>query len=322
MKWLKPAICLALVVILLTVFIASCKGKAVRVSLMQDDSAVGIVNLVEKDSKIRNGLKANYSFSFSPTVKSASAVFAESDADVAVISADKAALLYAGNKDIVCIGYVSKLSASVYSQNSEALSVSDLSGKSIYFNSNYPVLEHIFRKVYEENGLNPNISIKFRKVDSNNELREIANSGTSDRFVLSGLPFSASLVSSSDAKRIVDIAGNFEQKTGITPIGACIITTGEYAKKNKAKLGEFLKEYKDSIQKCTLDNANSADLAVKYGIASKKVTASTILYSGNLDLTTGKECKKDMTEYYKFLYSEAPVLIGKVPSDDFYLEIK
>ncbi len=315
-----------LVVLLLATLLcgclSSCSFSKVKVSLMKDGSALALVHLINENSKFFNDLDANYKFTYNNTVNSATQVFISGDADIAVVSADKAAQLASSNSDIVCLAYCSYASYDIYGYSETALPVEKMTGNTVYINGQGSSAEVILKHVYEKHNVAAGINTAIRYTSSNKALREVLNLTNPSEFVLLSQPFASSMALDTAATTVIDIDKEFSSlEPDIQLIGSCVVARRKFVKHNKKKVEEFLREYKDSIERCKLDNDIASDLAVKLGLASSNSIASLILYDTDLELVTGEQMKKNMTAYYEFIGKKNILTIGKIPTADFYYSL-
>lgn len=316
---LKYVFCILLCLFLVVGLFTGKSGGNITVAMTQDASALGAVYLVDLNSSARNNLLADYNFTFSPTSRSAEKFFLSGDADIAVISAERAALLAAGNEDIVCVAYLSKPSYSIFTTNESAKSVSDISGKIVYYNSTTEVGEYIFRAVCNDAGINPDISITLRALGTNRELRQELASYNDRKMIIASDPFAASLSNSSAGIKLINLVEEFEKSRPDTAlIGSCVVTTREFAESHESVISEFLEQYEVSAKKCKEDAAAASKLAVEYGISPKALTAETVINTNELEVITGEKFKEDMTSYFDFIAENNIVTITRKPTDSFY----
>lgn len=311
----KYIFCILLCLFLAVGLIIGKSGGDVRVSLTMDASGVGAVNFVDLKSK---GLKADYDFSYSPTAKSAVDKLISGECEIAVTSADRAAALTSSDKKYVCLAYLSKGDYGLFFEGGGISSVEDLAGKTIYMKEDFPAGEYILKTVLEYSGINPQISTRIRFKSSNKALREALLSN--DRSVIfTGSPFSASIITSTSASKVIDVAKLFaEAEPDVPLVSSVVITTKDFAEQNATVINEFLEQLEASFKESVENTESASELAIKYGITSKSSIAATMLYSVDLKVVSGGEMAEDMTAYYRFLNSKNVMLIGNVPEKEFY----
>ncbi len=322
-KRLIRPLALLLVVLIICGCLGSCSFGAVKVSLMKDGASLALVHLIDENEKFFDDLDANYKFTYNNTTNSAAQVFIDGDADIAVVSADKAALLATNNSEIVCLAYCSYANYSIFGNIEEDLSIEQIIGNSVYINGRSTSAEIILRHIYDSKNISAGVNTSIRYTSSNKELREVLKVNNSSEFVLLSQPFASSIMLDTAAREVIDVAEEFKEvEPDIPLIGSCVIARRKYVKRNKDKVEEFLREYKDSIERCKLDNDSASKLGEEFGIAGSDIIASLILYDTDLELVTGEQMKKDMTAYYEFIGGKNILTIGKVPTDDFYYTVE
>ena len=320
-RFLRP-LALALIVILICGCFSSCSWGAVKVSLMKDGASLALVHLIDENDKFFDDLDANYKFTYNNTTNSAAQMFIDGDADIAVVSADKAALLAANNSEVVCLAYCSYASYSIFGNVEEDLSIEELVGNSVYINGKSTSAEIALRHIYDSKNISAGVNTSIRYSSSNKELREVLNLNNPSEFVLLTQPFASSIMLDTAAREVIDVAKEFKEVEPDVPlIGSCVIAKRKFVKRNKSKVEEFLREYKDSIERCKLDNDTASKLGEEFGIVGSNIIASLILYDTDLELVTGEQMKKNMTAYYEFIGGKNILTIGKIPTDDFYYSI-
>lgn len=319
---IKRILCLLTVLSVFAAVFAGC-GNKVTVAVPLD--GVGYCTALITDKLKSDGaeLGGNYAFSYHKTDSAVKKAFLNGDADVAVMSADSAAKLLLSEKDLVCVAVVSLSDCALYGYGESRIPVSRLERSSIYINGANSSAEVALSRVMRNAGLNMSISAAVRYKDSNSELRE-ALKGAGDRdFVLACQPFATTVIRAATTNKLFDIAEEFSKaEPDILLVGDCVVTHKKFAKNNKKLLSELITEIKNSEEKAKLDTQTTAALAVKYGINKNSAVAASVIYGSNFKTVSGDDLKTELQKYYNFIADENINVIGKLPTDDFYYNIK
>ena len=84
-------------------------------------------------------------------------------------------------------------------------------------------------------------------------------------------------------------------------------------------VGEFMREYAESIEYVNTDTASAGSSVEKYGILPSAAVAQKAIPNCNIVLITGEEMKNAVSAYYQVLFDADPKSVGgEMPTDDLY----
>lgn len=215
---------------------------------------------------------------------------------------------------------------SVVTADESVKSVHDLAGKTVltFFRNDMPDLT--FRAIVRMEGMDPDKDINLQYVSTPMETAQMLAAGKADIGVLAEPPATAAIMMAGQQGRkltrafdLNDVWGAHKGKARIPMVGVALhqklIDT---APEVVAALGAGLKASKTHV---FADRAAAADLAAKT-MDIKPMLFEKSLDHFNIDVVPAAEVKDELIGFYETLLEFDPKSLGgKLPSDDFYLDL-
>ena len=299
----------------------------IRIGYMAGPTGMGMAKLIQ-DNGGTDGQSEKYSFTKYADTNAAKADLAAGNIDVICIPTNEAAA-YRNTVDEDTVVLALNCLNSLYlitNSSANVSSLSDFSGQTIYTCKNgtpRAILEYLIRELEIDATVSYEIDGKEILTPQDLSAQVIAgnlpNAVMPEPIVTTSLSQFNSKQSDPTSKWAVKIDFTNEwAKVNSTPISmGCIIANGDFARKNKGALDDFLDEYKASVG--FISNPENIDSAAEYiannGIIGKTAIAKTALTNLRNSITyiDGNEMKEILVAFYNAMGIT-------LPEDSFYYE--
>ncbi len=303
---------------------AACKGKinlkevTCNIYGIAGPTGVGLANLMQKAENKEGGL--NYNIALAANNDEIVAKIKNGEADIAAVATNLASTLYNATDGGVQVLAVNTLGVlNVVTKGYEIDSVEDLKGLTIYSTGQGANPEYIINNIIENNGLTIGKDVKIEFVSQPQEL-VVKMKQNEKAVVVAPQPVATNITANVEgAKIVININDEWDKFNDQALTMGCIIVRKEYAEANPEAVKEFLKEYKESIEKTNSDLEGTATLCEKYKIIAPAAIAKKAIPLCNVVYQDGKTMKTNLSEYLDFLFRQNAKSIGfNLPADDFY----
>lgn len=246
----------------------------------------------------------------------------QDDADIALVPANMAAMLYQKTNGDVCVIDVNTLGVLYVVTGDESIdSIDALVGKTIYMTGKGTVPEYTLMALLSERGLSmADVGVQFKSEPS-----EVAALLVSDKNAVGILPqpYATSVtIKDPEIKMTIDLSLEWEKVassdagefvTGVT------IAKASYVKDNPEVVLEFLKRHAASAVVAEDDPSSIAQIVVDAGIIENAALAEQAIPRCNVVCLTGEEMKTALSGYLAKLFEQEPASVGGVlPDESFY----
>ena len=295
------------------------EGATIRIATLSGPTGIGMIKLFELDEA--NASVNDYEFSIFSDPTEIVAKVANGDVDAAAVPVNLAANLYkktSGEFQLLAVNTLGNLY--ILDKTGEIKSVADIRGKTVYATGEGSTPEFVLDFILEKNGLKvgEDVSVVFKSEHS--ELASLCIAGDVEIAMLPE-PFVTNVLSKTDAySQALDVTKEWSKVSGGT-----VLTTGgviinkTFAETHKSAVGEFMREYAESIEYVNTDTASAGSSVEKYGILPSAAVAQKAIPNCNIVLITGEEMKNAVSAYYQVLFDADPKSVGgEMPTDDLY----
>lgn len=336
MKVLKRLLCLSLCLLLGGVMLTGCSdtdqpdssgssGSAnedaidIRLAVSRGAVAFGAVNLWNNQDE--STAKNNYTVTLTDEADAADKL-SKGDVDVAVVSTDAAASLYAQTEGGVQVLAVSNLGGLYILENGSTVkSVTDLTGKTIYATGKGTSAEQVLRYILQENGLDPDKDVTITFVAGSDELATAITGGTAAVAMVAEPQVTALKTTKPTLRTALNLTDEWaavaEENSQL--MMGCVVADKDFVAANADGIATFLQEYEASVMRGDAMREETAALCVKYGVADNEPIAANAIVGCGLTYVAGNKMKTQLAGYLEVLYdADAALVGGKLPDDDFY----
>lgn len=328
MKQKSKRVLLTLLVIIGMITLMGCEKKdakkeVVNVVGMKGPTTMGLVSLMNENEQGKS--QQNYNISMVTTPEEVSAMLASKKADIGLVPANLAAVLYQKtNQEVVMIDINTLGVLYVVSKDASINSVGDLAGKTIYMTGKGTSPDYVLQYLLKANGVDPDeVTIEYKA-----EPTEIVSLLKENENVVAVLPqpFATVAVSTVDQLDLrLDLTKEWNQihngesqlVTGVT------IVRKEFLESYEGQVELFMKEHKQSAEYANANIEETSKLVTFYQIIEKEKIAQKALPFCNITYLDKDEMKKAVEGYYGVLFEQDPKSIGgQMPDSDFYYGAK
>ena len=289
-----------------------------NVYCLSGPTGVGMASLMDKSDK--GSTKNTYKFTVATATDQVTSQIINKEADIAAVSTNLAANLYAktnGQIEILAVNTLGVLY--VLDSTSSVTSLKDLKGKNVYMTGQGANPEYAFDYLLKENGIDPDKDLTITFVSDNQELASLMIAGTA-KVCVAPQPVATAIEKKSNAKNVISLSDEWDKlDNGSSMMMGCIVAQKSVIKNNPEAIKLFLNEYKDSINAAIVDPASIAALCETYNIITPAAIAQAAIPYCGLDYITGSEMKNKLTGYLQVLYNaNAASVGGAMPDDGFW----
>jgi len=298
--------------------IADEEKTAISVAVLKGPTALGMLNLMEKDEQD----KASNDYSFEVFGKPDEIVpkIVNKSIDIAAVPTNVAATLYKKTEKNVSVIAVNTLGVlSIVTNGVEIDSIADLKGKTIYATGQGATPEYALNYILEKNGLEVGKDVKIEYKAEHSELAALVISNKVEIAMLPQ-PFTTNVMNkNANVKLALDLSDEWAKVTnGSQLVMGCLIVRNDFLNENKDAINAFLGEYADSTEKANTEIKSTAQLSGKYGILDAAVVEKA-LPNCNIVYLDGVDMKNNVSAYVKTLFDANPKSIGgELPDENFY----
>ena len=313
-----------IVMILASVVLAGCGKKTeveddtrIRVGSLKGPTSIGIIKMIHEQDQ------GDYSFTIETQADVLLSSIVAGDLDIALIPSNVASVLYnktSGGISVIDINTMGVLY--MVSGDKGITDMADLEGHTVYTTGAGSTPEYVLRYLIDEYGLSDKVNIEFKS-----EATEVAALLSQDPEAVGMLPqpFVTAALKQNEALSVVldmtkewdDLNKDSSLITGVT------VVRNDFLKEHPAAVSRFLEDQSDSVSFVHSDTKTAAGYVVEAGIIEKEPVAVSAIPNCNIVCITDSEMKSLLSGYLKVLYDQDPASVGgKLPSDDFYADIK
>ncbi len=281
-------------------------------------TGVGLANLMEKAEKGEGSL--NYNIALAANNDEIVAKIKNGEADIAAVATNLASTLYTATNSGVQVLAINTLGVlNVVTKGYEVDSIDGLKGLTIYSTGQGANPEYIINDILKNYNLEVGKDVKIEFVSQPQEL--VVKMKTNKKaVVVAPQPVATNITANVEgAEIVIDLNDEWDKFHEEALTMGCIIVRKEYAEQNPEAIKEFLKEYKESIDKTNSDIDGTATLCEKYKIIAPAAVAKKAIPNCNVVYQDGETMKTNLSAYLDFLFKlNAKSVGGKLPADDFY----
>ena len=283
-----------------------------KVVSLKGPTSMGIVKMME-DNK-------NNSYEMLGTADEAVGKITKGEADIALVPANLASVLYNKTEGKVKIAGINTLGVLYVVEKGETVkSINDLKGKTVISTGKGTTPEYAFNYILSQNGINPSSDLT---IEYKSEATEAAGEIMADRASIAVLPqpYVTTVLQKNPELRIaLNLTEEWEKASKDSAlVTGVVLVRKEIAENRKTDLDSFLNEYKQSVNYVNTNVEEAAKLVETYGIVNKEVAEKAIPLC-NIVLIEGNEMKTKLNGYFNALYEQNQASVGgKLPDEAIY----
>ena len=285
----------------------------VRVASLKGPTTMGIVAL--RDKAERGETFDSYTFDMQTDASAVAAQVVAGEADIALVPANLAAVLYKRTEGGVAVIDINTLGVLYCVTGDESItSVKDLAGKTVVLTGQGTTPEYSLRYLLEKNGVT-DCELEFKS-----EATEVAAVLAADPTKIAVLPqpfATVAQVQNTELHEAFSLSDEWDAVSdGSRMVTGVTIVRKAFLEEHPEAVARFLEEHAASA---AAENADKAALIVKYGTIEKEPVANKALPKCGIVCISGDEMKAALSGYLGVLYAADPTSVGgALPADDFY----
>lgn len=310
----------------------SAENVVVRVASLKGPTTMGLVHMMDETSGIptedaptqpaEDAKGITYSYTVSGAPDAVLPLIVKGEADIALVPANAAAVLYNKTQGGVRVIDVNTLGILyVVTGDSSVKTFEDLAGKSVYLSGKGASPEYSLNFLLEQAGIKDQVNIEFKS-----EHTECAAAIVADPSAVAILPqpfATATLAQNQALTAPISLTDVWEKYVtdGSQFVMGVTIARKDFVEQHPDAIKDFLKRHAESAQKAVDDPAGTAPLVVKAGIVAKEPIAQKALPLCNIVCLEGDACRDALSGYLQVLANADPSSVGgQLPGDDLYFE--
>ncbi|AEB06952.1 hypothetical protein Corgl_0839 [Coriobacterium glomerans PW2] len=318
----------------LTICLGGCSGKPtapagsdkggsarteVRVASLKGPTSIGLLSFMERSSS--GETKSSFDFSIDATPDEIVPKIIQGKADIALIPANAASVLYSKTSGGVTVLDVNTLGVlSVVTSDESIANFNDLAQHRILMTGKGMVPEYTMNYLLKQAGIADTVKLEFKS-----QPEEVIAALAKDPAAVGILPqpFTTAALAKNTALRaplnLSDVWDGLAASTGSRMLTGVTIVRTKFLKEHPEAVKEFLEEQQASVKAINADPSAAAKLVVKHGIIDSEDVARRAIPGCQLVCLTGNDMKTALSGYLSVLFEQDPTSVGgKLPADDFY----
>jgi NitT/TauT family transport system substrate-binding protein len=301
----------------------TAEPTTIRIASLKGPTTMGLVDLM-RDAAAGETFH-DYQVTMYGTPDEVVPLLVQGEADVALIPANLAAVLY--NRTLTDEGAQIQVAAintlgvlEILEAGDTIHSIADLAGRTVYASGKGASPEYVLNYLLTSNGLDPATDLTVEYRSEHTEVAALLAS-TPDAIGMLPQPFATVVKTQNPAVRTA--LGLTEEWTKVTDdsqlVTGVVVVRTAFAEENPEAFADFLADYQAST-KFTNDNpAEAAVLIADAGIVPAAPIAEAAIPSSYITYIDGAELKDIFSGYLQVLFDADPASVGgSMPGDDFY----
>jgi NitT/TauT family transport system substrate-binding protein len=296
----------------------------IRIASLKGPTTMGLVGLMA-DAAAGEAAE-DYQVSVYGTPDEVVPLVVQGEADVALIPANLAAVLY--NRTLTDAGAAVQVAAintlgvlEILESGDTVHSIADLAGKTIYASGKGASPEYVLNYLLRANGLEPGVDVTVEYRSEHTEVAAVLAS-TPGAIGLLPQPFATVVTTQNAAVRSAfNLTDEWDAVTtdGSQLVTGVVVVRTAFAEENPEAFAQFLADYEASTQFTNDNPAEAAVLIADAGIVPAAPIAEAAIPGSHITFIGGAELKTIFSGYLQVLFDADPTSVGgTMPGDDFY----
>ncbi|MCL2573375.1 MAG: ABC transporter substrate-binding protein [Defluviitaleaceae bacterium] len=241
--------------------------------------------------------------------------------DIAAVPTNLASVLHNNpNVDITVLVVSTMGVLHVIDTTGEINNIADLAGRTVHLSGMGAAPELAFNYVLSQNNLTSNANIYLEFHAEQPHIAALLAAGEAEIALLPE-PFATTVtMQNENARHALDLTQEWNRvQPDYGLVMTAIIVRTEFLEENSGVIATFLEEFEYSINFVNNNVAESAALAVQFGIIPNEAIAAAAIPRSNQVFITGERMRTYLSGYLRVLYEQSPASIGgAMPNDEFY----
>ncbi len=238
--------------------------------------------------------------------------------DIAAVPVNLAAIINQKTDGKYVIAAINTLGVLHIVENGNTVNnISDLEGKTLHATGQASTPEYMLNYILEQNDLLDKVTIVWHTEHS--ELATLVAAGEVSLAMLPEPHVTSAIMKNSDLKAVIDLTAEWDKVSDGDAVQGCVVVSKKAITNHKAKVDEFLDNYKASVDYVNTNVADAAQIIAQLGIVGAAKAAENAIPRCNIVFVEGDKMISSLNEFYNVLYTANPASIGgKLPDDSLY----
>ena len=301
----------------------SAEPTTIRIASLKGPTTMGLVELMDQAAAGEG--KQDYQVTMYGTPDEVVPLIVQGGADVALIPANLAAVLY--NRTLgddgaqIQVAAINTLGVLEILESGDTVhSIADLAGRTIYASGKGASPEYVLNYLLRSNGLDPATDVTVEYRSEHTEVAALLAS-TPGAIAMLPQPFATIVKTQNPAIRTaLDLTAEWTKVTSESQMvtGVVVVRTA-FVEEHPDAFADFLTDYKASTEFTNGHPAEAAALIAEAGIVPSAEIAEAAIPASNITYIDGAELKSTFSGYLQVLFDADPASVGgSMPGDDFY----
>lgn len=298
-------------------------ADAMRIASLKGPTSIGLVPLMAwaKDGKV----PGSPAFSLMGSIEEAAPRLLRGDADIALLPANMASVLYAKTGGGIAALNVNTLGVlSVVAGDGRVSELADLAGATVHLAGKGAIPEYTVRYLLDAAGLSDAVRLEFKS-----EPDEVAALLVEDPDRIGVLPEPFATAACARSERLaprIDLAEAWERAAGASGsklVTGVTVVRRAFARDHPEAVRAFAAAHRASAAEVVRHPDAWAQAVADAGIVAKAELAARAIPRCNIVCLEGAEMRDALRGYLGVLYDADPASVGgSLPGEDFYLDVE
>ena len=288
-----------------------------KVGTLKGPTGMGMAKVVT-DNKASSD--PEYSFEFFGAPEDITAKLISGNLDVAAVPVNLAAVINKKTNGEYVIAAINTLGVlHIVEKGNTLSSIADLSGKTLHATGQASTPEYMLNYILEKNGLKDKVTVVWHTEHS--ELATLVAAGEVEYAMLPEPHVTSAILKNNELRAAIDLTAEWDKVSEGDAVQGCLVVAKKALDEHKAKVLEFLDDYKASVDFVNNNIPEAAQMIAELGIVGAAKAAENAIPRCNIVFIEGDAMVSSLNEFYGVLYNANPASIGgKLPDDSLYFK--
>ena len=301
----------------------SAEPTTIRIASLKGPTTMGLVELMDQAAAGEG--KQDYQVTMYGTPDEVVPLIVQGEADVALIPANLAAVLY--NRTLgddgaqIQVAAINTLGVLEILESGDTVhSIADLAGRTIYASGKGASPEYVLNYLLTSNGLDPATDVTVEYRSEHTEVAALLAS-TPGAIAMLPQPFATVVKTQNPAIRTaLDLTAEWTKVTSESQmVTGVVVVRSAFVEEHPDAFADFLTDYQASTEFTNDHPAEAAVLIAEAGIVPAAPIAEAAIPASYVTYIDGAELKSTFSGYLQVLFDADPASVGgSMPGDDFY----
>lgn len=284
-----------------------------RVGTLKGPTGMGMAKVVTDQNLSSSNPK--YTFEFFGAPEDITAKLISGNLDVAAVPVNLAAVINKKTNGAYVVAAINTLGVLHIVENGETVNdISGLEGKTLHATGQASTPEYMLNYILEKNGLTDKVTVVWHTEHS--ELATLAGAGQVELAMLPEPHVTSALNKNQSLRAALNLTEEWDKVSDGDAVQGCLIVSKKAIDEHKAKVDQFLVDYKASVNFVNTNIPEAAEMIASLGIVGAAKVAEQAIPRCNIVFIEGDEMVSSLKAFYTVLFNANPSSIGGTMPDD------